>query len=160
VINKVEFSEYSAMLNIINEAAHAYKGVIPADCWKEPYMSADELIEDIDFGVDFYGYREESKLVGVMGMQHVKDTTLIRHAYVHPSYQRKGIGEKLLVYLLNLAQTSEVLVGTWTDAWWAIRFYEKQGFKLVVDKSQSMLDKYWTIPGRQAENSIVLRFNK
>lgn len=160
MISKVQFSEYATMLDIINEAAQAYKGVIPADCWKEPYMSADELIEDVDFGVDFYGYKEKDKIVGIMGIQQVKGTVLIRHAYVRPSHQCRGIGEKLLVYLLNLAQTSEVLVGTWMAAWWAIEFYEKHGFKLILDESQIMLKKYWTIPKRQAETSIVLRFNK
>jgi GNAT superfamily N-acetyltransferase len=160
VIIKVEFPEYATMLDIINNAAQAYKGVISADCWKEPYMDADELIGEIDLGVDFYGYKEGDRLVGVMGIQPVKDTTLIRHAYVLKSHQRRGVGEKLINYLVDLAQTPETLVGTWAAAWWAIRFYEKHGFQLIPAESQSKLRQYWQIPDRQAETSIVLRLKK
>jgi GNAT superfamily N-acetyltransferase len=157
MICEVEFSEYATVIDIVNDAAQAYKGVIPSDCWKEPYMAADELFEEVDAGVDFYGWKEGDTLVAVMGIQQVKDVTLIRHAYVRSDYQRKGIGEKLLGHLLGLASTSEVLVGTWASAWWAIRFYEKHGFLLVPNEGLNKLRQYWKIPDRQAETSVVLR---
>ena len=160
MISKLDLPDFSLVLEIINDAAQAYKGVIPSDCWKEPYFSADELIEEVDRGVEFYGWTENNVLVGVMGIQQVKDTTLIRHAYVLTSHQLKGIGEKLLAYLVNLATTPEVLVGTWTAAWWAIRFYEKHDFKIVPKESRSKLREYWTIPDRQAETSVVLKLKR
>jgi len=160
MISKVEFSEYTTVLDIVNDTAQAYKGVIPADCWKEPYMNADELIEEVDNGVDFYGFKEGDKLVGIMGIQQVKEVTLIRHAYVLTSHQRKRIGEKLLAHLASLASTPDVFVGTWTAAWWAIRFYEKHGFRIVPNESQSKLRQYWSIHDRQAETSVVLRLEK
>lgn len=160
MIIKLDLPEYSKALEIINDAAKAYKGVIPEECWKEPYFTPEELIEEVDRGVDFYGYIENGSLVGVMGIQPIKDITLIRHAYVLTSCQRKGIGEKLLTYLLNLAKTSEILVGTWTATWWAIRFYERHGFKIVPRESRSKFREYWTIPDRQAETSVVLKLKK
>lgn len=160
MISKLGLPDFSLVLEIINDAAQAYKGVIPSDCWKEPYFSADELIEEVDRGVEFYGWTENNVLVGVMGIQQVKDTTLIRHAYVLTIHQLKGIGEKLLAYLVNLATTPEVLVGTWTAAWWAIRFYEKHDFKIVPKESRSKLREYWTIPDRQAETSVVLKLKR
>jgi GNAT superfamily N-acetyltransferase len=151
-------SDFDAILKIINDAAQAYKGVIPDDRWKEPYMSADELRGEIEAGVRFFGWLEGGHLLGVTGIQALKDTTLIRHAYVLPGYQRQGIGTKLLEYLIGLAATPEILVGTWVDATWAIRFYEKHGFKLVSPREKDrLLRKYWNIPERQVETSVVLR---
>jgi GNAT superfamily N-acetyltransferase len=160
MIGKIPPSQYSAILSVVNDAAQAYKGAIPADVWKEPYMSLEELEEEIGRGVEFYGYFEQGRLLGVMGIQPIKDVTLIRHAYVLTSQQRKGIGEKLLKHLLALAQTQEVLVGTWAAAWWAVRFYQKNGFVLVPRESLNKLRQYWTIPDRQAQTSVVLRLEK
>jgi GNAT superfamily N-acetyltransferase len=151
-------SDFDNILKVINDAAHAYKGIIPTDRWKEPYMSADELKKEIEVGVRFLGWLERRQLLGVAGIQALEDTTLIRHAYVLPGYQGSGIGTKLLEHLLSLAKTSEVLVGTWADATWAIQFYEKQGFKLVSSKEKDRLLRiYWNIPERQIETSVVLR---
>ena len=152
--------EIDAILEVVNDAAQAYKGVIPADCWKEPYMTKEELSEEIKQRVDFYGYFQNKKLVAVMGIQKVQDVTLIRHAYVRTINQRKGLGEKLLRRLLTLADGGEVLVGTWKAAWWAIRFYEKNEFRLIPLESRSKLKQYWTIPERQVETSIVLRLDR
>jgi GNAT superfamily N-acetyltransferase len=161
MIYKLQPAELTPILNIVNEAAEAYKGIIPEDRWKEPYMSTEELREEIASGVKFYGWIENDILVAVMGIQTVNDVTLIRHAYVLTGHQRRGIGEKLLRHLLNMARTSEVLVGTWEAAYWAIRFYEKHGFKLVTKKeTDQLLRKYWNIPKRQIETSVVLRFDK
>jgi len=146
------------ILRVVNDASQAYKGIIPDDRWKEPYMSAEQLREEIEAGVRFFGWKEDEKVVGVMGIQPVKDTTLIRHTYVLPNYQRKGIGGKLLAYLVQLAETPEILVGTWAAATWAIRFYEKHGFKLVAPKEKErLLRTYWNIPERQVETSVVLK---
>lgn len=151
-------SDFDAILAVINDAAQAYKGVIPADRWKEPYMSAEELKEEIEAGVRFFGWVEGGHVLGVAGIQALKDTTLIRHAYVLPGCQRMGIGTKLLEYLVGLAEAPEVLVGTWADAAWAIRFYEKHGFKLVSSREKDrLLRTYWHIPERQVETSVVLR---
>jgi GNAT superfamily N-acetyltransferase len=148
-------------MNVVNEAAEAYSGVIPKDCWKEPYMSAEELAEELGLGVEFFGYFEGEALLGVMGIQLVRDVTLIRHAYVLSSHQRKGIGENLLRYLLALAQTREILVGTWAAAWWALRFYQKNGFSLLPEEaSQCLLSQYWTIPKNQAVTSVVLKLGR
>ncbi len=161
MISEVKPIEFSAMLNVINNAAQAYKGVIPADVWKEPYMSAEELKAEIDGGVQFFGLKEKSTLVAVMGIQRVKDVTLIRHAYVLTSQQRQGLGEKLLHYLIGLAETHTVLVGTWTAAWWAIKFYEKHDFKLTTtDEKNQLLHQYWNISQRQVETSVVLKQKK
>jgi GNAT superfamily N-acetyltransferase len=135
--------------------------VIPDDLWKEPYMSGEELKREIDAGVEFYGWIENEVLLGVMGIQFVGDITLIRHAYVLPEHQRRGIGGKLLRHLIGLARTSEVLVGTWADATWAIHFYEKHGFKLVPpEEKDELLQTYWNIPERQMKASVVLRLRK
>jgi GNAT superfamily N-acetyltransferase len=161
VSNKVRSllpSDFNAILKVINDAAQAYKGVIPDDRWKEPYMSAEELKGEIEAGVRFFGWAEGGHLLGVAGIQSLEDTTLIRHAYVLPKYQGKGIGTGLLEYLRGLAETPEVLVGTWADAAWAIRFYEKHGFKLVSSREKDrLLRTYWNIPERQIETSVVLR---
>jgi len=149
------------MLEFINDAAQIYNGVIPNDRWKEPYMSSEELKEQIDSGVKFFGLEAKGEIVGIMGIQHVKGVTLIRHAYVLRKYQRRGTGEKLLKYLTNLAKYPEILVGTWVDASWAIQFYEKYGFKLTSSKEKDrLLRKYWNIPERQIETSAVLRLTK
>jgi GNAT superfamily N-acetyltransferase len=151
-------SDFDNILEVINHAAHAYKGVIPDDRWKEPYMSSAELEEEIESGVRFFGWTEGEHLLGVTGIQAIKDVTLLRHAYVLPGCQRKGIGARLLEYLLGLANTREVLVGTWVDATWAIRFYEKHGFKLMSSREKDvLLQTYWKIPDRQIETSVVLR---
>jgi len=151
-------SDFDAILKVINDAAQAYKGVIPDDRWKEPYMSAEELKEEIEAGVRFFGWVEGGHLLGVTGIQALKDTTLIRHAYVIPGCQRRGTGTRLLEYIVGLAETLEILVGTWADATWAIRFYQKHGFKLVSSREKDgLLRTYWNIPERQVETSVVLR---
>jgi GNAT superfamily N-acetyltransferase len=161
MISTLQPTEFKSILHIINDAAEAYRGIIPEDRWKEPYMSAEELREEIESGVEFYGWIEDNVLVAVMGIQPVNDVTLIRHAYVLTNRQRRGIGEKLLRHLLSLARTSEVLVGTWEAAYWATRFYEKHGFRLVTREEKDMLlRKYWNIPERQIETSVVLELKK
>jgi len=161
MIRRLQPAEFKSILHVINDAAEAYRGVIPEDRWKEPYMSAEELREEIESGVEFYGWMENDVLVAVMGIQPINDVTLIRHAYVLPNRQRRGIGEKLLKHLLSLARTSEVLVGTWEAAQWAIRFYEKHGFKLVPkEEKERLLRKYWNIPERQVETSVVLKLKE
>jgi GNAT superfamily N-acetyltransferase len=145
---------------IINEAATAYKGIIPSDRYHEPYMTIDELKREISSGVDFSGYFQNDELVGVMGLQNVLDVALIRHAYVRSSRQKSGIGRNLLHYLLQKV-TCPVLIGTWRDAFWAINFYKKNGFKIVTEKEKNfLLKKYWTIPERQIEESVVLADSK
>jgi GNAT superfamily N-acetyltransferase len=161
MISRLQPTEFKSILHVINDAAEAYRGIIPEDRWKEPYMSAEELREEIESEVEFYGWMEDNVLVAVMGIQPVNDVTLIRHAYVLTNRQRRGIGEKLLRHLLSLARTSEVLVGTWEAAYWATRFYEKHGFRLVTREEKDMLlRKYWNIPDRQIETSVVLELKK
>lgn len=161
MIRKLLPSDFDSILKVVNDAAQAYKGVIPDDRWKEPYIPSEELKREIDAGVIFYGWIEGNALLGVIGVQSVKDTTLIRHSYVLTKHQRRGIGGKLLKHLMNLAKTSEILVGTWANATWAIRFYEKHGFKLVShEEKDRLLRKYWKIPERQIETSVVLRLKK
>jgi GNAT superfamily N-acetyltransferase len=145
-----------AILAIVNAAAEAYRGVIPADRWHEPYMGADELDGEIATGVVFWGYEDEGGLVGVMGIQTVGDVDLIRHAYVRPGRQRGGIGGALLRHLRDRA-SRPMLVGTWAAAGWAIRFYERHGFELVSpERKTELLRTYWSIPERQIETSVVL----
>ena len=161
MITKLQPTAFNSILHVVNDAAEAYKGVIPADRWQKPYMSPKELKGEIESGIEFYGWVENDILVAVMGIQLVNDVTLIRHAYVLTNRQRKGIGAKLLRRLLRMAQTSEVLVGTWEAAHWAIRFYEKHGFKLVSkEEKDSLLRKYWGIPERQIETSVVLELKR
>ena len=151
-------SDFDNILKVINDAARAYKGVIPHDRWKEPYISSAELREEIEADVRFFGWTEGEHLLGATGIQAIKDVTLIRHAYVLTDCQRRGIGTRLLEHLLGLAETPEILVGTWTDAIWAIRFYEKHGFKLMATREKDrLLRTYWNIPARQIETSVVLR---
>jgi GNAT superfamily N-acetyltransferase len=141
---------------IVNDGARAYKGVIPADCWTEPYMSRNELRHEIEDGVTFWAYEESEALEGVMGVQQVQDVTLIRHAYVCTDSQNQGIGGRLLSHLRKLAQ-GPVLIGAWADAIWAIRFYEKHGFHVVLpEQKERLLRRYWTVSERQAEVSVVL----
>ncbi len=149
-------NDFDRIYSIVNDAALAYKGVIPEDRWKEPYMSRDELQHEIDQDVLFWGYEVDGEIVGVMGIQHVQDVTLIRHAYVRTANQKLGIGEKLLLELRR--QTDRpILIGTWADAVWAIRFYEKHGFQRVsITDKERLLEKYWSIPKRQVETSVVL----
>jgi GNAT superfamily N-acetyltransferase len=157
MIQKLTNADFQTILNIVNDAAIAYKGKIPADRWKEPYMPTQELEEEIQRGVQFYGWTENEIVIAVMGIQRIDDVTLIRHAYTLTSHQRKGVGEKLLNYLLSLAQTRKILVGTWASAPWAIGFYEKHGFRLVsTEEKNNLLHKYWNIPERQVETSVVL----
>lgn len=156
MIRPCDSKDFDSIYSIINEAARVYRGVIPEDRWKEPYMSRDELQHEIDEGVIFWGYQEGAELVGVMGIQHVQDVTLIRHAYIRPANQNQGVGGKLLSELRN--QTNRrILIGTWAAAVWAIRFYEKNGFRLVSPREKDrLLKKYWSIPERQVETSVVL----
>jgi GNAT superfamily N-acetyltransferase len=148
--------DFELIWGIINDGARAYRGTIPEDRWTEPYMSKNELRHEIDDGVAFWGYEESGKLVGVMGIQPVQDVTLIRHAYVAGSSQQRGIGAHLLSHLRKLTP-GPVLIGTWADAVWAIRFYEKHGFQIVRPQQKDrLLRRYWTVPERQIETSVVL----
>ena len=156
MIRQCDASEVELIYSIINDAAEAYRGVIPGDCWEEPYMAKDELQHEIDQGVVFWGYEQDGELVGVTGIQHLQDVTLIRHAYVRTAKRNQGIGGKLLSSLRQQA-TRPLLVGTWADALWAIRFYENYGFQLVSwEEKERLLRKYWSIPERQVETSVVL----
>lgn len=160
-IRELTSSDFDSILEVINNAAQAYRGVIPEDRLKEPYMSADELKEEIDSGVSFYGWVEKCRIIGVMGIQPVKDTTLIRHSYVLKGHQGRGIGRKLLEHLIGMAETPEILVGTWKDASWAVRFYGSNGFKLTSDvEKDRLLRKYWRIPDRQIATSVVLKLKR
>ena len=149
--------DLSSILYVINDSAIKYKGVIPDDCWHEPYMLEKELVNEFDNGVRMFSYNKNNKLVGVMGIQELKDVTLIRHAYILTNYQGMGIGKSLLKYLFKLNKSSYLFVGTWQDATWAIRFYEKFGF-ICLNKKQTaqLLKKYWEISSKQIENSVVL----
>jgi N-acetylglutamate synthase-like GNAT family acetyltransferase len=149
-------SDFKHILDIINDAASAYKGIIPADRWHEPYMSEQELQTQIEDGIQFWCYLDNGNIIGVIGIQDKSDVTLIRHAYVRTTARNKGIGSKLLTHLYQLT-TKPILIGTSANANWAIDFYKKHGFKLVSfnDKEQ-LLRKYWTIPLRQIETSVVL----
>jgi GNAT superfamily N-acetyltransferase len=142
------------MYFIINKAAEAYEGVIPADRYQQPYMSMDELMGEME-RVDFYGWEVNGELVGIMGMEPIKDVTLIRHAYVLPEWQGQGIASRLLDHIKRLFTGSRLLVGTWADAGWAVSFYRKRGFHPVPDKDR-LLETYWDIPQRQIETSVVL----
>jgi GNAT superfamily N-acetyltransferase len=150
-------NDVSNILYVINNSATKYKGVIPDDCWREPYMSRQDLIKEFNEGVQIFGYNHKKKLVGVMGIQKLKNITLIRHAYTLTNYQRTGVGESLLKYLLEINQNTSVLVGTWKNAIWAIQFYKKLGFILHTKKQTvKLLNKYWKISSKQIENSVVL----
>jgi N-acetylglutamate synthase-like GNAT family acetyltransferase len=155
-IRQLGDADRPAILEVIADAAEAYRGAIPADCWHEPYMSEAELRQEIVAGVDFYGWEEDGRLLGVMGLQQVRDVTLIRHAYTRTAEQGRGIGGALLADLQARAST-QLLVGTWAAAVWAIRFYEARGFDLVApEEKDRLLAEYWTVSPRQAEESVVL----
>ena len=157
MISEYKKTDTPKILYIINDASLKYKGIIPDDCWHEPYMSEQELIDEFNNGVRMYGYHDNNKLIGVIGIQEVKDIILIRHAYTLTSYQGKGTGSTLLEYLLKKKENSRLLVGTWKNATWAIRFYKKFGFILhTKDQSTLLLKKYWKIPSKQIKNSVVL----
>jgi N-acetylglutamate synthase-like GNAT family acetyltransferase len=156
MIRRCDDTDFEAIWTIINDGAQAYKGIIPADRWTEPYMSREKLRRELGEGVVFWGYEEAGTLAGVMGLQQVQDVTLIRHAYVRGSSQKRGIGGHLLDHLRGMA-SAPVLIGTWADAVWAIRFYERNGFQMVsAQEKDRLLKKYWTIPERQTETSVVL----
>jgi len=154
MITELIFADSRTIYQIINAAARAYKGVIPDDRYHEPYMPEEELLKEMQ-SMTFFGWEEIGKLIGVMGFQPVKDVTLIRHSYVLPGYQQKGIGTRLIKQMRQITKTGSLLVGTWADASWAIKFYQKQGFRLMPDKDE-LLHKYWNIPRRQVETSVVL----
>ncbi|HEU4695100.1 MAG TPA: GNAT family N-acetyltransferase [Vicinamibacterales bacterium] len=144
------------MLAIVNAAAQAYRGVIPADRWHEPYMPADELEKEISAGVVFWVAEEGGRLLGIMGIQDKDDVALVRHAYVSPAAQRNGVGTSLLRHVQGLT-AKPVLIGTWADASWAIEFYRRNGFSVVPGTQKTyLLQKYWSIPARQIETSVVL----
>jgi GNAT superfamily N-acetyltransferase len=156
MMRRCDDRDFELIWAIINDGAKAYKGIIPADRWTEPYISCEELQRQIDEGIVFWGYEETGTLAAVMGIQQVQDVTLIRHAYVRTGSQKRGIGAQLLSHLRGLTSTP-VLIGTWADAVWAIRFYEKYGFRLVgLKEKYRLLRKYWAIPERQIETSVVL----
>ena len=148
--------DFEAIFQIINDAAEAYRGIIPVDRWHEPYMPREELQAEVSAGVAFLGYEKDSELAGVMGAQDVQDVTLIRHAYVRTAQRGQGIGGELLGRIMDQA-TKPVLIGTWADAVWAVRFYENHGFKVVsTQEKETLLRKYWNVPDRQIETSVVL----
>jgi N-acetylglutamate synthase-like GNAT family acetyltransferase len=157
MIRRANNEDFDQIYEIINQAARAYQGVIPADRWTDPYMTREELAREISHGVEFWGYAQDDLLIGVMGMQQVQDVTLIRHAYTRTSNQKSGVGAQLLAHLETLT-TRPILIGTWKDATWAVRFYERRGYTLTTDEEKNLLlKKYWNIPDRQVETSVVLR---
>ncbi len=148
--------DFEAIFQVINDAAEAYRGIIPVDRWHEPYMPREELQAEVSAGVAFLGYEKDGELAGVMGTQDVQDVTLIRHAYVRTPQRGQGIGGELLGRIMDQA-TKPVLIGTWADAVWAVRFYENHGFKVVsTQEKETLLRKYWNVPDRQIETSVVL----
>lgn len=160
MIRQCTTNDFEQIYEIINNGAQAYKGVIPSEYWKEPYMSRDELRGELDGGISMWVYEEEGELVGVMGIQHRKNVTLIRHAYVCTSRQHQGIGGKLLSHLRELT-AEPILIATWSKAVWAIRFYEKHGFRLVSREEGNRLQrKYWSSPEVKIYASVVLADEK
>ena len=156
MITNCEEKDFNDIYEIINDGASAYRGIIPADRWHEPYMSKQELQQQIDDGVRFWCYTEEGSILGVMGIQDKNEVTLIRHAYVRTISRKMGIGSKLLQHLRNIFATP-ILIGTWSAANWAIDFYKKHGFRLLAEEEKNkLLRRYWTIPERQVETSVVL----
>lgn len=156
IVKSDTVTDFDIIFDIINDASIAYKGIIPADRWKEPYMSKKELQTQISEGVEFYHYQEEGKIMAVMGIQPKEDVTLIRHAYVRTTARQKGIGGQLLQYFIHKVNTP-ILIGTWAAASWAIGFYKKYGFSILEAEAKNvLLKKYWSVPERQIETSIVL----
>ena len=156
VIRQSVEADFDTILAIVNEAAHAYRGVIPVDRWHEPYMPADELAGEIAAGVVFWIAEQDSHVLGVMGIQDKGDVVLVRHAYVVPTTQRSGVGTGLLRHMESLID-KPILIGTWAAASWAIEFYQRNGFTMVPsDEKDRLLRKYWSIPTRQIETSVVL----
>jgi GNAT superfamily N-acetyltransferase len=156
MIRKCRETDVEVICEIINDGARAYEGVIPDDCWHDPYMSMDELRHEIDAGILFWGFEEEGVLEGVMGIQDKDDVALIRHAYVRTSKRNLGIGGRLLRFLESTT-AKPILIGTWAAAVWAIGFYEKNGYWLLeTSEKDRLLQTYWTIPDRQRETSVVL----
>jgi N-acetylglutamate synthase-like GNAT family acetyltransferase len=160
MIRKCTEADFETIYEIINDSAEAYRGVIPADRWHEPYMSREQLKQEIDAGVSFWGFEEDGILTGVMGIQNKGDVTLMRHAYVKSRMRNRGIGSRLLKFLESKTE-KPILIGTWADATWAVAFYQKHGCRLVstVEKNR-LLRKYWHIPERQIETSVVLAGKK
>ena len=157
MITEYTRKDLSHILYVINDAAVKYKGEIPDDCWHEPYMPRHELENEFKNGVRMFGYLLNNELIGVIGFQEIKDVVLIRHAYTLTQHQGKGTGSELLNFLLEKNKNSHLLVGTWKSAKWAIKFYEKFGFKFhSAEQSALLLKKYWNIPSKQIENSVVL----
>jgi GNAT superfamily N-acetyltransferase len=156
MIRRCDNHDFDQILSIINDGALAYKGIIPSDRWKEPYMSKGDLEHEIKDGVGFSGWEEHEQLLGVMGAQDVQDVCLIRHAYVRTKNRNQGIGSRLISHFKELTQRP-ILIGTWADATWAIRFYERHGFRMVdARQKDSLLRRYWKIPERQIDTSVVL----
>jgi GNAT superfamily N-acetyltransferase len=160
MIRKCIETDLGVIYEIINDAAQAYGGVIPEDCWHEPYMSLSELKAEIEASVVFWGLEEDGRLIGVMGIQDRVDVDLIRHAYVRPGSRRQGVGTQLLRYLEAISD-KPILIGTWAAAGWAIAFYRKNGYRLLPDLEKNrLLRKYWSVPDRQVELSVVLASSK
>ena len=156
MIRECKESDVNTISEIINDAAQAYRGVIPQDCWHEPYLSLAELRAQIEDGILFWGLKRDGQLLGVMGIQDKGDVTLIRHAYVLSRAQKRGIGEKLLQHLQNMT-AKPILIGTWAAASWAVSFYQKNGYKHVSEEEKNrLLRRYWSIPEQQVETSVVL----
>jgi len=156
VIRLCSHRDIDTIYDIINDSARAYEGHIPDDCYHQPYMPQDELLSEVADGVVFYGYEEDGSLVGVMGIQDRGPVTLVRHAYTRTERRGEGIGSKLLEHLLGIT-TKPVMIGMWRGVTWAIRFYQKHGFKLVGEEDKDrLLREYWSIPHRQVETSVVL----
>jgi len=154
MIRPCSLEDAPRIYRIINDAAQAYKGAIPKDCYQEPYMPLKELLGEMG-RMTFFGWEEKGELLGVMGYQPVKDVTLVRHAYVLTSHQGQGIGGRLLEHMKGLTRTRRLLLGTWAAATWATSFYEKRGFRFLPDKDE-LLRTYWDIPERQIEASVVM----
>lgn len=163
MIRECSESDFITMIEIINDAAQAYKGIIPDDCWNEPYITSEELICEIENGVVFWCLEQDEQLLGVMGIQDKGELTLIRHAYIRTQAQKLGIGTRLLQHMENTTE-KPIFIGTWAAAAWAISFYEKNGYTLVSEEEKNrLLMKYWSVPERQKETSVVLanqRWNK
>ncbi len=160
MIHKCTEPDFEAIYEIINDSAEAYRGIIPADCWHEPYMSREQLKQEIDAGVQFWGFEEARILIGVMGIQDKGDVTLIRHAYVRSRMRNRGIGSQLLRFLESTTERP-ILIGTWADATWAVAFYQRHGYRLVsTEEKNQLLRRYWHISERQVETSVILAGKK